>query len=91
MRDTRYLVALGGFLGFALTLFGSVAASKDIAIALRDASIGCLIGALMLRAFAQVINACIRAIRVEKARALRARLEAEESAADEREAQTATS
>jgi hypothetical protein len=45
----RYFLLMGGFTGFALVFIASSYAGTRPAIALRDAGIGCLVGALLFK------------------------------------------
>ena len=45
----RYFLLLGGFVGFALVFVASSYAGTRPALALRDAGIGCLVGAMLFK------------------------------------------
>lgn len=45
----KYFLLLGGFTGFALVWFASWWAGNRPPIALKDAAIGCLVGAVLFR------------------------------------------
>ena len=45
----KYFLLMGGFVGFAVVLFASYSAGNRPAVALLDASIGCLVGGLLFR------------------------------------------
>ncbi len=51
----RSLFLAGGFAGFALCALAGVVAGRAPDLILRDAAIGCLVGALLLRWFWQVL------------------------------------
>lgn len=78
MKHSQFFVTSGGFLGFSLAFFSGLGAGNDIAIILRDASIGCLVGAIFARGLLHVINESIKAVLVEKRQAQAARQRAEE-------------
>jgi hypothetical protein len=45
----RYFLLLGGAMGFSLVFFASCYAGNRPALALRDAGVGCLVGAVLFR------------------------------------------
>ena len=74
----RFIFLLGGFVGFLLTCIAGLFADRAIDLVLRDAAIGCLIGALLFRWFWSVfVKALSIAVRAKRA----ARAEAEEAEA----------
>lgn len=46
----RFFITMGGCVGFVLSLASSLHAGNDPAFALRDAGIGCVVGAFIFRA-----------------------------------------
>lgn len=56
----KFFLLLGGFLGFVLALLASWHAGNSPASALRDGSIGCLTGALLLRGLHVVFFTTVR-------------------------------
>ena len=51
----KFVFLTGGFLGFALAGFVGLSAGRDAGLVLRDAAIGCLVGALLFRWFWSVL------------------------------------
>jgi len=64
----KYFQLIGGFCGFVLGLFGSLSAGNEVAIALRDAAVGCLCGALLFRGFHAVLAWTVRDFAMERTR-----------------------
>lgn len=65
----KTFLLLGGCTGFTLTFAGSLHAGNAPAFALRDGSIGCLVGALLLRGLHAVYSASIRSHLIARAAA----------------------
>ncbi len=54
----KFVFLTGGFVGFVLAALSGLAAGRDSALVLRDAAIGCFVGALLFRWFwSAVVNA----------------------------------
>ncbi len=51
----KFIFLAGGFVGFSLTALAGLGAGRDAALVLRDAAIGCLVGALLFRWFWSVV------------------------------------
>ncbi len=51
----KFIFLTGGFVGFTLAALGGLGAGRDSALVLRDAAIGCLVGALLFRWFWSVV------------------------------------
>ena len=64
----KYFTLLGGFLGWSLTFLSSLCAGAETALALRDAMIGCLVGAALLRGFRHTILCHVRSLALSKNR-----------------------
>ena len=62
----KYFLLLGGFAGFALVLGASFYAGNRPALALRDAAVGCLVGAALFRVLHAAFLAGLRARVVER-------------------------
>jgi hypothetical protein len=58
----KYFLITGGFWGFLLVLGASLYAGKSPAFALLDASIGCIVGSILLRLFYSVVQAGRRGV-----------------------------
>jgi hypothetical protein len=68
----KYFLLIGGFAGFVLALAGSLHAGNEPVDALKAASIGCLLGAFILRAMHAVLMSSIHAFMLDRAAAARA-------------------
>lgn len=51
----KFIFLSGGFIGFALAAVAGLSAGRDAGLVLRDAAIGCLVGALLFRWFWSVV------------------------------------
>jgi hypothetical protein len=51
----KFVFLAGGFVGFALAAVAGLGAGRDAALVLRDAAVGCLVGALLFRWFWSVV------------------------------------
>lgn len=87
------MLALGGFAGFMACFFGTMLGSGDPFIALRNGSIGCLLGFFMCKGAMLVVLNNMQSVlerkyreRVREARALAEKAAAEEAAASEKAA-----
>jgi len=68
----KYFLLIGGFLGFAAVLIASYSAGNRPAVSLRDASIGCLVGALLFRMLHAAYLAGLKGCIADRARSSRA-------------------
>lgn len=59
---------IGGFTGFVLTFLVSLVAGKNLEDTVFNATIGCVITALLFRLFRFVIEYCAKQVVAEKAR-----------------------
>ncbi len=64
--NPKFYLSIGGFLGFSIALASGLLAGNEVVIVLRDSSIGCLIGAVLLRRFLSVIQSSISSAKLEK-------------------------
>jgi hypothetical protein len=64
----KHFQLIGGFCGFVLAFGGSLCAGNEIAIALRDGSVGCICGALLLRGFHAVLAWSVQDFAMERTR-----------------------
>jgi hypothetical protein len=64
----KHFQLIGGFIGFVLAAASSLWAGNEIAIALRDGSVGCIAGAIMMRMFHHVVAWSVRDLAAERAR-----------------------
>lgn len=60
------MLALGGLVGFTLAFIVSFMAGNDIVFTLRNASVGCVAGAFLMRIFSSVLSASLRSAQLEK-------------------------
>lgn len=51
----KFVFLAGGFVGFALAAVAGLGAGRDAALVLRDAAVGCLVGAFLFRWFWSVV------------------------------------
>lgn len=81
----QYFTLIGGFVGFLLTLAVSLLAGKDLADCVFNATIGCVLVALLFRAFRYAAEHCAKQIVAEKTRIRDEELAAQEAAMAEAE------
>jgi hypothetical protein len=67
----KHFQLVGGFCGFVLAFCSSISAGNEVAIALRDAAVGCLCGAILFRGFHSVLAWSVKNFAIERARARR--------------------
>ena len=58
----KYYLLIGGFWGFLMAFASGMAAGNDLAFVLRNAAIGCLAGALVLRGFRHLLAHQVRQV-----------------------------
>ncbi len=58
----KYFLLLGGFAGFLIVFVSGLAAGNEISHVLRNATIGCLCGALLLRGFRLLLQHQVRQV-----------------------------
>ena len=56
----KYFLLIGGFCGFTAAFVAGLAVGRDLSIVLRDATIGCLGGAMLLRGFRVVMTSQLK-------------------------------
>ena len=66
LNNIRFFLSLGGLLGFTIAFASGLLAHNEIGVVLRDASIGCLFGALLMRGFLAVLHHSLREMEAEK-------------------------
>ena len=64
----QYFTLIGGFTGFVLAFLVSLLANKNLEASLFNATIGCILTALLFRIFRFVIVYCAKQVVTEKAR-----------------------
>ncbi len=65
----KYFLLLGGFCGFLVVFASGIAAGNDLSHVLRNATIGCLFGALLLRGFRQLLAHQLRQVATQQSAA----------------------
>jgi len=66
----KYYLLIGGFWGFLMAFASGLAAGNDLAYVLRNAAVGCLGGALLLRGFRHLLTQQLRQVTNRQAAAL---------------------
>jgi hypothetical protein len=66
----KYFLLIGGFCGFLIAFASGVAAGNDLAYVLRNATIGCVGGALLLRGFRHLLMHQLRQATSQQVEAL---------------------
>ncbi len=85
VREGKFLLAMGGFAGFMVSFFGTMVGGGEAIAALRNGSIGCLIGFFMCKGAMIVVLHNMQAVleRKYRERMRQAREEAERAAEEE--------
>jgi len=81
----QYFTLIGGFVGFLLTLAVSFMAGKDLADAVFNATIGCVLVGMLFRLFRYAAEYCAKQIVAEKTRIRDEELAAQQAAMAEAE------
>lgn len=76
----RFIFLCGGFLGFSIVMIAGLLADRPMDLVLRDAALGCLFGACVLRWFWTIFLSAL-AVAVKNKRAARAAQEEAAAAA----------
>ena len=66
MLDYKYSLILGGFFGFLLTFSVSYLTGGNITDALKDASIGCVVGAVLMKVFLFILELAIKSLQFDR-------------------------
>ena len=77
----KFMLLIGGSLGFALVFFGGWAVGRDPLSSFIQASFGCLAGAVLFRWLGNTYARSVRAVLLEREAASRARSVAGDSEA----------
>lgn len=64
----KFFLLLGGFFGFFIVFASGVSAGNDLSYVLRNATIGCMCGALLMRGFRMLLNHQVRQVASEQER-----------------------
>lgn len=82
-NNSRFLLALGGFVGFSLAFFAALSAGSDANNALMRGGVGLLLGLALMKFFLRVLYDTARVVRESKRLAMeRAEEERRKRAAD---------
>jgi uncharacterized membrane protein YjfL (UPF0719 family) len=76
----QYFTLIGGFIGFLLTLAVSIFAEKDLSTSVFNATIGCIVVAILFRGLRYTAEVCAKQIVEQKARLRDEALAAEQAA-----------
>jgi uncharacterized membrane protein YjfL (UPF0719 family) len=64
----QYFTLIGGFTGFVLAFLVSLVAGKNLEDSVFNATMGCILTALLFRVFRSVIEYCAKQVVAEKTR-----------------------
>jgi len=64
----QYFTLIGGFTGFILAFLVSIVAGKNLEDTVFNATIGCILTALLFRIFRFIVEYCAKQVVAEKAR-----------------------
>ena len=64
----QYFTLIGGFTGFILAFLVSLIAGKNLEDTVFNATIGCVLTALLIRVFRFIVEYCAKQVVAEKAR-----------------------
>lgn len=60
MQSAKFIICLGSFVAFSVTFFNGVMFGSNFIPILRDAAIACLLAAIVMKFFVQIIVSNIR-------------------------------
>lgn len=63
----KYFLLIGGFFGFLIVFASGLAAGNDISITVRNATVGCVCGAMLMRGFRALLTHQLRQVAVPQA------------------------
>lgn len=58
----KYFLLVGGFCGFVIVFASGIAAGNDFSDVLRNAAVGCLAGAFLMRGFRMLLTYQLRQV-----------------------------
>ena len=64
----RFFLTLGGLFGFLVAFVSGLLAGAEISLAVRDTSIGCVLGAFLVKGVLQVVTSSIQTLEQEKSK-----------------------
>lgn len=64
----QYFTLIGGFTGFVLAFLVSLVAGKNLEDSVFNATMGCILTALLFRIFRSIVEYCAKQVVAEKAR-----------------------
>lgn len=63
----KYFLLIGGFFGFFIVFASGILAGNDLSIVLRNATIGCVCGAMLMRGFRLLLSHQLRQVASQQA------------------------
>ena len=63
----KYFLLIGGFSGFLIVFASGVGAGKDLSTVLCNATVGCLLSALLFRGFRHLLAYLLRQVEAQQA------------------------
>lgn len=66
MLNYKYSLLLGGFFGFSLTLLVSFITDGTTIDIISDASIGCVVGAILMRIFLFIVELSLKSLQSQE-------------------------
>lgn len=66
LLNPKFFLSMGGLLGFSIALAAGLLVGNELGVVIRDASIGCFIGAILLKRFLNVVCSNLCAAKLEK-------------------------
>ena len=79
MQSAKFAICLGSFIAFSVTFFNGMMFGSNFIPVLRDAAIACLLAAVVMKFFVQIIVSNIRTAHAEHAEEVEAQDAAEAS------------
>ena len=64
----KYFMLLGGFLGFTISMGAGIFAGSELWMVVFNASLGCVVGALLFRIFRKVVAGSVREVAMQRSR-----------------------
>lgn len=65
MQSAKFAICLGSFIAFSVTFFNGMMFGSNFIPVLRDAAIACLLAAIVMKFFVQIIVNSVRAAHIE--------------------------
>ena len=64
----KFFLLLGGFFGFFVVFASGISAGNDLSNVVRNATIGCVCGALLMRGFRMLLSHQVRQVAAQQER-----------------------